>query len=149
MHLSHGNQALHKVRCFFRVRLVNDSFVTLAGSSWFVCINSWNNQNFFLLLFLHFCKAGNIFTDRIFMVSRTWPDNQQKFVRFTCNNCADLCIANFFFVLSAPVSGVQFLKKALPERSLLFYNGNSFSHSPFASFSLSCILLFYGSVNCS
>ena len=77
---------------------MHDAFVTFAGGTRLVCINSWNDKYFFLDPFLNFSKTGYIFTHRIFVIGRTWSNDNKKFIGFTGDDLFDLLVANLFLL---------------------------------------------------
>ena len=92
LHLAHGNEARLKICPSLRIRLGSDSFIPFAGCPRFVCINSGNQKQLLRDPFVNFRKAGDIFTDRAFIVCGTGSDNQQKSGVFPGKNILDFLI---------------------------------------------------------
>ena len=80
MHLTDRNNSGKKVRSFIRVWLVKHSLVAVTGSTRFIGVNPWNDQNFVFDLFLDLAETQKIVTDSIFIVSRAWTDDCEKFI---------------------------------------------------------------------
>ena len=57
VHLTDCNQSGKKVRFLLRIRLMDHSFVSFSGCTWFVCVNTRDNEDFILDLFLYFAKS--------------------------------------------------------------------------------------------
>ena len=62
VHMTDCNNSRIKIRCLIRIRLMEHSFISLAGRSWFICINSWNNHQFIFYFFIDFCQTIHILT---------------------------------------------------------------------------------------
>ena len=80
MHFTDSNQSCEHVRSFLRVRLMDHTLVSLTGSTRFIGVNTWNDQNFVFDLFLDLAETQKIVTDSIFIVSRAWTDDCEKFI---------------------------------------------------------------------
>ena len=80
MHFADSNQSCEHVRSFLRVRLMDHTLVSLTGSTRFIGVNTWNDQNFVFDLFLDLAETQKIVTDSIFIVSRAWTDDCEKFI---------------------------------------------------------------------
>ncbi len=61
---------------------MDHSLVSFTGRTWFICVNTWNDQNFVLDLFLHFAQTKKIITYSIFVIGRTWSDDCEEFIGF-------------------------------------------------------------------
>ena len=93
VHLTDGNQTGKHIRSFFRIWLVNHTLVTFACCTWFICINSRNDQNFIFDFFLNFAETEKIVTYSIFVVRRTRSDDGKKFIGFPGKNITDFLIS--------------------------------------------------------
>ena len=96
MHFSHGDESIMKIRLFLRIRLMNDSLVALSCSTWFIGIDTRDDQNLVRNLILYLGKTIYIIADRIFVICRTWSDDDQKLIGFPGKDLFDLGITRFF-----------------------------------------------------
>ena len=78
VHFTHSNETFYHIRCFFRVWLGCDTFVTFACCTRFVCVNTRNDDQLIFDIFLDFCEAADIVANRIFIVRGTWSDDNKK-----------------------------------------------------------------------
>ena len=53
MHFTDGDEAGKKVRLFFGIRLMHHTLIAFSCCSWFVCVNTWNDQNLVSYLLLN------------------------------------------------------------------------------------------------
>ena len=106
MHFTNGNQPGKHIGCFFRIWLMNHTFVSFTCSTWLIGINSWNDQNFVCNFILHFTQTKKIITNSIFVIGRTWTDDCKKFIRFACKDITDLLISFCFQFLNCSIDGI-------------------------------------------
>ena len=95
VHLTHGNQSGEKVRFLFRVRLMDNALVALAGSSGLVGVNSGNQNQLVLYLFVYSGKPVDIIAYGIFVVRGAGSDNNQKFIALSGKDIPDFSIPFF------------------------------------------------------
>ena len=62
-HFSHGDQTCKKICSLFRIGLVNDALVTVAGGSRFVGVDPGDQDQLVPYFFIDLGKAGNIVAD--------------------------------------------------------------------------------------
>ena len=105
---AHLDNALKHIRLFVRVGLMEHSFVAGTGCSRLACVNSRDDQNFIVNLFLHIRKAVNVVKNRIGSVSRARTDNKQKLVALAGKNLFDFLISCLFYFCSLGRKGILF-----------------------------------------
>ena len=81
------------VRLFLRIRLMNHSLIPLTCGSGLIGIDARNQNQFVFYLFLHPTQAVDIIADSIFIISGTGPDDDQKFITFSCEHLTDHLIS--------------------------------------------------------
>ena len=80
MKLSDCQKSLKQIRCFFRVGLVKNAFVAVAGGSGLIGVDSGDDEKTILRILLNTDQPGNIVTDRILIVGRAGTDDHQETV---------------------------------------------------------------------
>ena len=95
--LSYLDNALKHIRLLFRVRLMKHTLVSRTRCTRLTCINSRNDKDFVVNLFLNFRKSVNIIKYRFRLVRRTRADNQYKLVALTLENLFYFFISCLFF----------------------------------------------------
>ena len=91
-----GNETFQKVRCCFRVRLMNHSLVSFTGRSRLVGVDTRNDDTFVFDLLLNRNQAVQIIHNSCLVVSGTWSDDNQKTVVFSGDNIGDFFISLCF-----------------------------------------------------
>ena len=86
MHFTQGKYASINICCFFRVWLMEHSFISISRCPGFVCIDPWDDKDFILNLFVNFCKTRNIVAYSVFITGGTRSYHKNKFVCFSRNN---------------------------------------------------------------
>ena len=81
MQFSDCNDTLENIRLFVRVGLMKHTFISIAGRSRFICINTRNYKNFFFYLLLHLNKSGDIIKHTVFIICGAWTDYKHKLIR--------------------------------------------------------------------
>ena len=108
-----GNEAFQKVRCCFRVRLMNHSLVSFTGSTWLVGINTWNDDAFIFNLLLDRNQTVQVIHDSRLIICGTRSDDYEKSVVCASDHVADLFISLCFFCctsLGKRVHSLDFLR---------------------------------------
>lgn len=96
MHFTHGHQSCQKIRLLLGIGLASDTFVAFTGSAGFVGVDSGDQDQLILHLFVNSCKAVYIIAYGILIVSRAGSDDHQKFITLTGEDISDLGVSFFF-----------------------------------------------------
>ena len=95
LHFPHSNEAGKEIGFLFRVRLMDNTFITFPGGPGFICINSGDEDKLVLYLFVYLGKAGDVVAYGLFIIGGTWADNHKEFIAFACEHIPDFFIAPF------------------------------------------------------
>ena len=93
MQFTDSHQTCQHVRFFLRVRLMEKAFVTLAGGSRFIGIDTRDQKQTVAHLILDFRQSSHIITYGIFIVCGAGADDHQKSVGLPCKYIFDLLIS--------------------------------------------------------
>ncbi len=96
VHLTHGDQAAHKVGFFLRIRLADDPFVALTGGAGLVGVNPGDQDQLVLHLFVDAGEPADIIADGVLVVGRTGADDDQEFIAFSGDDVTDLGVPSAF-----------------------------------------------------
>ena len=93
LHFTHSDQPGKEVGFFFRIRLMNDTFITFSCSARFISINSGNQDKPVLHLLMHFCQPGYVVADGIFVIRGAGADNDKELIALSGKNFPDFLIS--------------------------------------------------------
>ena len=96
MKVADRDQTLQHIRFFCGVRLMEHTFVPIAGRSRLVGVNAGDDVNFIGYFVLYGSQARNIVDDTVVMIGRTRTDNQNESVVSALKNRFDFFIALCF-----------------------------------------------------
>ena len=100
MQFTNSDQSCNHIRFCLRIRLCGNSFVSFTGSTWFVCIDTWNDDQFVFGLLIDFGKSVDVIHNRFFLVSGAGSDDNKEFVGFPAQNTGNLRITLLFDLLA-------------------------------------------------
>ena len=72
------------------------TLVAHTDGSRFVCVDTGNHKNLICDLILYGAETTDVIDHRIFIIRRTWSDDQQKPVIFSLEDFTDLSVAILF-----------------------------------------------------
>ena len=90
-----------KVRSLIRIRLVEHALIAFTRRSRLIRVDTRNDDDLVLYLFLQRTKAGDIVDNGIFIIRGAWSDDEHEFIRETFNDSLyfSLCIDDCLFHL--------------------------------------------------
>ena len=75
VHMAHRDQTVQEILFFFRVGLMNNTLVAVAGGTGLIGVNSRNQDQAVGYLVVDFCKTVDIIADRILVICRAGTDD--------------------------------------------------------------------------
>ena len=109
MELAHRHDTGKHVGLLLRIRLMHESLVALSGRTWFVCINTRDQDDTVADLVLNGSETVNVIENRHLIVCRTRTDDQKKFIRSSGKDITDLSISLFFDLYHLVGKWIHFL----------------------------------------
>ena len=106
MHFPDRHKAGQHIGFLFRVRLVDHTFISLPGSTGFICVNPRNDQNFIGNFFLDIPEPEKIVAHGVLIICGAWSDDGKEFIRFSRKNIPDFLIPRFLQSLNGRVDGI-------------------------------------------
>ena len=94
--LADGDDALVEVGLLLRIRLVHHALVAVAGGAGLVGVDSGDEDEPVLHLFLYLCQTVHIITDRVLAVRGAGPHDHQELVAVSRKYVADLLVSLCF-----------------------------------------------------
>ena len=109
MELAHCHDTGKHVWLLLRIRLMHESLVALSGRTWFVCINTRDQDDTVADLVLNGSETVDVIENRHLVVCRTRAYDQKKFIRSSGKDITDLSIALFFDLYHLVGKRIHFL----------------------------------------
>ena len=126
MKLTDGNDALVHIRLFLGIGLMQHSLVALTRGSRLVRVNTGDDNDLICYLLLHSAKAGNVFKNRLAVISGARSDHEKKLIGATVKYSANSFVSCSFYLLHTLGEWIFFLnllgnRKLSVEIHLHFY----------------------------
>ena len=109
MELTDGDDTLDKVRLIVGVGLVEHTLVAVARGTGLTGVDTGNDHDLVLNLFLNVSESGNVVENAILVVCGAGSDDEKELVGFTAEDLLDFDISRFLDRGELVSNGVHFL----------------------------------------